>query len=516
MTTIAASPASPADLPVATATGNPPGLYVLFGAEMWERFSYYGMRALLVLYLTKSLGYIRKDALALYATYTGLVYLTPLLGGYLADKVLGQRKAIMIGGLIMAMGHLAMAFENQLYLALSLLILGNGFFKPNISTMVGNLFTPDDARRDGAYTVFYFGINVGATLGTLVCGYLGESPRFGWHYGFSAAAVGMVLGLIAFVSLQRYLVGGFPPNPAGSTERRQLGAIDYLQVIGLALLGLLICYGVALAWPTWQPYVDYVIPAIAFLYLGSIAFVLAQVARHSGETPAPAPVDFTVKPAFDPAVDWQRLAVILIVSLFSVVFWMGFEQAGGVLNLFADTKTDRTLYGSLQAPFAPSLLQSVNPILILILAPILSVLWLKLDQTRFKLTSSAKMGLGLIFLGIGFVIMWWADAISTPERKVGPQWLVGFYFFATLGEVMLSPIGLSLVNRLAPAKIASLMMAVWFLCTAVANYMAGVLESKLEAFHVNLFLFLIIISIVSGLILLVLTKPLQRMSHGRL
>ena len=509
MTSSAPAPGSPASLPDPASTGHPRGLYVLFGAEMWERFSYYGMRALLVLYLTKHLQYKREDALALYATYTGLVYLTPLLGGYLADKMLGQRKAILVGGVVMAMGHFAMAFESQLYLALSLLILGNGFFKPNISTMVGNLYPQNDPRRDGAYTIFYVGINLGAFFSPLVCGALGESERFGWHYGFAAAGVGMLFGLASFLFFQRTLVGGFPPQRDGVGPVR-LGFADYAHVLAISLVCLVTAYAAGRAWPTSQPYARFLVPAIVIVYVGAMVYVFAQVAANSGKTPATEPVDF------DPAIDWQRLGVILVVGLFSMVFWMGFEQAGGVLNLFADNRTDRTIHGALQAPFAASLLQSVNPFLIFTLAPLFSILWYKLDQTRFKLTSSAKMGLGLILLGVGFLVMTQADKLAGPDGKVGPEWLVGFYFFSTVGEICLSPIGLSLVNKLAPAKIASLMMAVWFLCTAVANYMAGILEHELEAYHVNLFVFLLIFSVASGLILLALTKPLKRMSHGRL
>ena len=299
-------------------TGHPKGLYVLFGAEMWERFSYYGMRALLVLYLTKHLHYVRKDALLLYATYTSLVYLTPLLGGYLADKFLGQRKAILVGGIVMAMGHFAMAFEPLLHLALCLLMLGNGFFKPNISTMVGNLYPQGDARRDGAYTIFYMGINLGAGISPIVCGYLGE--KIGWHYGFGAAGIGMVLGLISFLSFQQYLVGGFPPGreEAGIAT---LTAMDWVHVVLVSLICLGVAYGAGLGLPAFLPYSKVVVPAIAALY--GLAMLV---------------VFFRAMTASDKAdrEDWQRIAVILIVSLFSIVFWMGFEQAGGTLNLFAD------------------------------------------------------------------------------------------------------------------------------------------------------------------------------------
>ena len=496
MTTFTESQAPPEQ-----ATGHPKGLYVLFGAEMWERFSYYGMRALLVLYLTDKLKYDRKDALSLYATYTGLVYLTPLIGGFLADKLLGQRKAILIGGIVMALGHFAMAFESILNLALGLIILGNGFFKPNISTMVGGLYPPGDNRRDAAYTIFYMGINLGAGISPLVCGYLGE--KINWHYGFAAAGVGMVIGLIVFLSYQKYLVGGFPPGreEAGPTR---LTILDWVHVV----LGTAICagvvYGILALWPTIQPfqgYLFYAMGAVAALAILNVIYRLATVRDKADRQ------------------DWQGIAVILIVSMFSIVFWMGFEQSGGTLNLFAKEHTNRVVFGN---EFPASFFQSVNPFLIVALASVVALIWSKLDATRFRLTSSAKMGLGLILLGLGFVVMYQADKLAGPDGKVGPQWLSTVFLLLTLGEICLSPIGLSLVNKLAPPRLASLMMASWFLCTAIANYLAGTLEHTLEVFSkennvsINLWVFLIATSIIPGLILLGLTIPLKRMSGGRL
>jgi proton-dependent oligopeptide transporter, POT family len=482
-------------------TGQPKGLYVLFGAEMWERFSYYGMRALLVLYLTEKLKFDRKDALGLYATYTGLVYLTPLLGGFLADKILGQRKAILIGGIVMAMGHFAMAFEPLLYLAMGLLILGNGFFKPNISTMVGNLYPVGDTRRDVAYTIFYMGINLGAGISPLVCGYLGE--KVGWHYGFGAAGIGMVIGLIVFLSFQKELVGGYPPGREEAGLGR-LTVMDWVHVILVSATCVGFVYGTLLAWPTIQPYQKYL-----FYLMGIVAaLALLNVAYHL----------LTAKDKVE-RMDWNGIAVIIIVSLFSIVFWMGFEQAGGTLNLFARDKTDRMVAGR---EFPASFFQSVNPFLIVALAPVLAFIWSKLDATRFRFTSSAKMGLGLIFLGLGFVVMYQADKQATLNGKVGSQWLASVFLLHTIGEICLSPIGLSLVNKLAPARLASLMMASWFLCTAIANYLAGTLEHQLEEFSkhndvtINLWLFLIATSIIPGVILLSLTLPLKKMSSGRL
>jgi POT family proton-dependent oligopeptide transporter len=489
------------EAPASKATGQPRGLYVLFGTEMSERFSYYGMRALLVLYLTEKLKFDRKDALALYATYTGLVYLTPLLGGFLADKVLGQRKAILIGGIVMALGHFAMAFEAWLYFAMGLLILGNGFFKPNISTMVGNLYPEGDSRRDVAYTIFYMGINLGAGISPLLCGILGE--KVGWHYGFGAAGVGMVLSLIVFLAFQSDLVGGYPPGREDAGKGR-LMIMDWVHVI----LTSAICAGVVhLVLRYWedikpyQPYLFYLMGAVAILAILNLLYHLIM-AQDKVER-----------------MEWNGIAVIVIVSLFSIVFWMGFEQSGGTLNLFARDKTDRMVGGQ---EFPASFFQSVNPFLIVALAPLIALIWSKVDSTRLRFTSSAKMGLGLIFLGLGFTVMYFADKQATINGKVGPQWLASVFLLLTIGEICLSPIGLSLVNKLAPKRLASLMMASWFLCTAIANYLAGILEHLLEEFSkrnnvsINLWLFLIATSIIPGLILMALTIPLKKMSSGRL
>ena len=508
-----------------TLGGHPRGLYVLFGAEMWERFSYYGMRALLVLYLTKHLAMDRADALEIYALYTGLVYLTPLLGGFLADQVLGQRKAILIGGIVMAMGHFAMAFEPLLYLALGLLILGNGFFKPNISTMVGTLYPQDDPRRDAAYTIFYMGINLGAFFSPLVCGTLGESERFGWHYGFGAAGVGMILGLITFVAMQGTLgTAGYPP---GRTDHR-LRAMDYLHVAVISLLCLGFAYAAIETWPTvrpaWRPgrlvgvgligYQAVVLGVVAAAIVGLTRLIpTAKPARlTAAEEEFQGPAVGEVDKPFT-GVEWQRIAVILVVAVFSIVFWMGFEQAGGTLNLFADNKTDRHLFSR---EFPASWFQSINPLLILGLAPLFSALWIGLERKRIHLPSSAKMGIGLILLGLGFVVMSAADKQAAGDTRVGPQWLSGVYLLFTMGELCLSPIGLSLVNKLAPAQVASLMMAVWFLCTAAANYLAGTLEAMLEETDFNLWTFLIATSVIPGVLLLALTPLLKKMGHGRL
>lgn len=490
---------------------HPPGLYVLFTTEMWERFSYYGMRALLVLYLTKAIGLDRPGALRIYAIYTGLVYLTPLIGGRLADRYLGQRKAIFIGGILMALGQFALTQREFLNLGLGLLILGNGFFKPNISTMVGTLYPQGDHRRDGAYTIFYMGINLGAFLSPLVCGWLGE--KVGWGYGFASAGVGMALGLLTFVFTQRLLAGGGLPPGREPAPRASLHARDWVEIVAMAAVLVGLVYGALQSWtflgPIWSP--SWLSSTAAtVLYRGAIlvgilgAFLYATEPKRAGREADAALEPFT-------AVDWQRIGVILIISLFSILFWMGFEQSGGTLNLFADEKTDRTVFG-VEVP--ASYFQAVNPVFIISLAPVFAALWTHLARRQFPLPSVAKQGLGLILLGTAFVVMYLADHRAQTAR-VSPLWLIAVYFIFTVAELFISPIGLSLVNKLAHPRVASLMMASWFLCTAAANYLAGIMEETVHGFHWNLWVFLGIMAIVPGLLMLALTPLLVKMSHGR-
>lgn len=505
-------PARDETLPIGEAhERHPPGLYALFTAEMWERFSYYGMRALLVLYLTKAIGFNRPDALRIYAIYTGLIYLTPLIGGRLADRYLGQRKAVFIGGILMALGQFALTQPELLNLGLGLLIVGNGFFKPNISTMVGTLYPEGDHRRDGAYTIFYMGINLGATFSPLICGWLGE--RIGWGYGFASAGVGMVLGLLTFVFTQRLLQGaGLPPGRERGSDAC-LGTRDWVDIaiMSAAIAGLV--YGAIQAWtfvgPLWSPS-WLTTKAITVAYRGAILigvlglFLYATEPRTRSGRAGAADEPFT-------AVDWQRIGVIVIISLFSILFWMGFEQSGGTLNLFADEKTDRTVFG-IDVP--TSYFQAINPIFIISLAPIFAILWTELARRRFPLPSVAKQGIGLTLLGGAFFVMYLAQQRAASGR-VSPLWLVLVYFIFTVAELCVSPIGLSLVNKLAHPRVASLMMAFWFLCTAAANYLAGIMEELVKEQGWNLWAFLGVMAIVPGLLLLLATPVLTRMSHGR-
>ena len=389
---------------------HPAALPMLFFTEMCERFSYYGMRALLVLYLVNALDYERADALALYGTYTALVYLTPIVGGYLADRWLGYRKAILIGGTVMAMGHFAMAFPDLLKLALGLLIIGNGFFKPNISTLLGTLYREHDPRRDGGFTIFYIGINLGALLSPLVAGTLGE--RIGWHWGFASAGVGMLFALTQFVVSQHKL--GDAGLPAG---KDRLDARDGLQVVIISALMIPLVYAVLGAWNAVAPVWNGIgtgfkigVPVAAF-----IAFLAWQQRACTRE-------------------EWHRVLAIVIMGVFVVFFWMGFEQAGGTMNLFADKLTDRALFGW---EIPASYFQGINPLLIVLLGPLFSILWTRWDQSRYALPTPAKMGVGMIVLGAGFIVLAIAQGRADSLGKVGPQWLFFVYLLHTVGELCL-------------------------------------------------------------------------------
>ncbi len=494
----------------ANTQSHPPGLYALFTTEMWERFSYYGMRALLVLYLTKAIGYSRSEALSTYAIYTGLVYLTPLIGGRLADLYLGQRKAVFIGAILMALGQFALTQPSLLSLGLGLMIVGNGFFKPNISVMVGSLYPQGDARRDGAYTIFYMGINLGAFLAPLVSGYLGE--RLGWSYGFASAGVGMTLGILTFAFTQRLLQGaGMPPGREVPDDAR-LTPRDWLTValISGAIAGLV--FGLIKAWPYLQPLWSpswITTTAASFLYRGLI--IIGGLALFIWATEPKAEAEMAALHEPFTAVDWQRIAVIVVISVFSIVFWMGFEQSGGTLNLFADEKTNRSVFGW---EIPASMFQAINPIFIITLAPLFSLLWTALARRNFPLPSVAKQGIGLVLVSFAFALMFVADRES-KSGLISPLWLVMVYFIFTVAELFLSPIGLSLITKLAHPRIASLMMALWFLSTAAANYLAGILEHALKPYDVNLWAFLGVMTLVPGVLLLALTPVLVKMSHGR-
>ena len=434
--------------------GHPRGLGLLFVAEMWERFSYYGMRALLVLYLVNALNWETARATNLYGTYMMLVYLTPLIGGYLADRFIGTRRSLVIGGAVIAAGHFTMAFQGMttFYAGLGLIIVGTGFFKPNVSTMVGQIYREGDARRDAGFTIFYMGINLGAFLGPLVCGYLAQNERFGWHYGFAAAGVGMVFGLIAFMwGKDRYLPGiGLRPTERGGSagdrsRNESTGAAEggsALQGVGGAVLGAIV---------GWFMGGGSVLGLIMGATIGA-SLGITVLGSHGEER--------------------KRVVAIFIVVFFVIFFWSAYEQTGSSMNLFADKYTNLEI-GGFRTP--SSWFQSVNPFVILLFAPLFAMLWGRLGRAGREPSTALKMAMGLFLLGIGFLFMVEGGRRADAGTLVSPMWLVLAYTFHTWGELCLSPVGLSYVTKVAPWRFASLLMGVWFLANAAAGKVSGAL-----------------------------------------
>ncbi|MCK6611172.1 MAG: peptide MFS transporter [Bacteroidia bacterium] len=455
-------------------TGHPKGLYLLFATEMWERFSYYGMRGLLTLYLTKAtieggLGFDDANAGLLYGIYTGLVYLTPIFGGWLADNFIGQRRSITIGGIMMALGQfsLFMSSANALpffYLGLILLIIGNGFFKPNISTIVGQLYPAGDTRKDAAFTIFYMGINLGAFLAPLVCGYLAEDLfavkdgatgailSYGFNYGFLAAGIGMVLGQLLFNILGQQYLGELGKEPGAKLQKAE--------------------------------------------------------AAKSGQVDPPLTKE-----------EKNRLSVIVIMMLFNIFFWAGFEQAGSSISLYTDRYIDRHV-GMLDWTVPTSWFQSVNPLFIVLLGPVFTWLWTYLAKNKKEPNTIIKMGLGMILLGVGFFLMIGAALerggdVADTAVKANLMWLVGTYLIHTMGELCLSPVGLSMVTKLAPLRLGSLMMGVWFLSSFIANFLSGYLVQFFATMGAQtIFTIISVVVIVLGLTVLIISNQLKKMMHG--
>jgi len=462
-------------------------LWVLFIAEMWERFSYYGMRALLVLYLVAStdgmqsagnpgFGWSEESAYLLYGIYTWGVYLTPILGGLLADRLLGTHRSMLIGGWIIAAGHICLAATESFGITagqavtlqtgpgalvcfmtgLCLIVIGTGFFKPCAAVMVGQLYGENDPRRDGGFTIFYMGINVGAFAAPLVAGTLGETV--GWHYGFGAAAVGMILGLFCYQLLRR----------------------RYLQGIGLP--------------PARKP-----------------------VQRRSAEETPRVPLT---------SVEVQRIAVILILAFVgNIIFWAAFEQAGSSMNVFAAQSTDRTLWGLLAEPFPATWYQAVNPAAVIFFAPIFAWMWLALGRRDREPSTPVKFALGLWLLGLAFIAMVFGAVEARDHGLAGAHWLLITYVVYTWGELCLSPVGLSMVSKLSPARLQSLMMGVWYFTFSLANLLGGLIARysvRLEqgdwTFVVDglggFYLLLVLVPCAVGMLILLMTPRLRRLMHG--
>ena len=442
--------------------GHPGGLTTLFFTEMWERFSYYGMRALLMLFMVKTaaeggLGFDTKSAAAIYGTYTMSVYLLSILGGFIADNFIGARRAVLVGGIVIATGHFTMAFGSTLtfYTGLVLIALGTGLLKPNISTMVGSLYRPTDERRDAGFSIFYMGINIGAFLAPLVTGYLAQSdgwktqltawglnPLHSWHWGFGAAGVGMTLGLVVYV-LQRGRLAhvGHAPTPEAD-GRRPWGKLGLVALGSLALIA-------AMKASDTYPVLVYVLFA---LQIAAILFF-----------------------AFRPDQDSKRMAAILVFFFAAEIFWAIFEQTGSSISLFADKLTHNVAFGQ---SFPSSWWQSVNSIWVILLAPVFAYLWIALGHKQPS--SPMKFALGLLFVSLSFVLMVPAAKL-TADGKVGPLWLVGLFFLQTVGEMLLSPVGLSTMTKLAPQRLVGLVMGIWFLAAALGNKLAGVLAGEFKS-----------------------------------
>ena len=424
----------------------PAGLYLLFATEMWERFSFYSLKALFILYLTKELLLSTETASGYFGNLMSLIFLSPLFGGYIADRWLGKRACIIIGGICIALGQLCMGQGSlpAVWVAMGLIIIGNGFFKSNISSIVGDLYEKNDARRDGGFTIFYMGINLGSFLAGIIAGTLAH--KFGWAYGFGSAAVGMIFGLVLFI----------------------WGKDKYLQGKGKA----------------------------------PKEYVKETTKKEVSNAPLTKQ-------------EWQRIAVICIMAFFTIFFWAIFEQKGAALNLIADQHVDRIIHffgKSFEIPTA--WFQSINPLFIMLFAPVLSKLWVNLGKKGKDLSVPAKFMVAFWLIASGYIILL-LSTIVCGDNKMGIMWIVGAYFMFTMGELCLSPVGLSMVTKLSPAKFISLFMGIWFLATSVAGKLAGLYSGQLSKMTLQqFFTWPVIVPICASLVLLVLIKPIKKWMNG--
>lgn len=473
--------------------GHPRGLSTLFFTEMWERFSFYGMRALLILFMTAAvakggLGFNTAKAGAIYGLYTSMVYLMSVPGGWIADRITGQRRAVLWGGVTIALGHFSMAMPAlwSFYLGLALIVTGTGLLKPNISTMVGALYSLDDARRDAGFSIFYMGINIGALISPLICGYLGEN--IDWHYGFGAAGIGMTFGIVQYVLGGKYL-GQAGVNHTGSARDSRL-----FRNWGIAV-GIVVAIVAVVSFTGAVPVSANALSDIFGILLAGIVVVFfIWLLRAKGFT----------------GVERSRFWAILVLFIASSLFWSAFEQAGSTLNLFAERNTNLHAWDfPLWGLFRASYYQSFNSVFLILLAPVFALLWIRLGKK--DLTSTAKFSLGLVFVGLGFAIL---IPVATGSA-VSPWWLMLTYLLHTIGELLLSPVGLSAMTKLAPARIVGLMMGVWFLSISVGNYIGGRIASVYGSFPLpTIFGVVAVFCIVVGVLLALLVKPMRRMMAG--
>jgi POT family proton-dependent oligopeptide transporter len=462
--------------------GHPKGLSTLFFTEMWERFSYYGMRAILMLFMVTpvaagGLGFDTLKAAGIYGLYTGSVYFTTIPGGWIADRLLGLRRAVLVGGVLIACGHysLLLARTTQFFYAgLLLIVLGTGLLKANISAIVGQLYAPDDARRDAGFSIFYMGINLGGFISPLICG--GLAQKIGWHWGFGAAGVGMTLGLVQYVLGQhRFGRAGLLVAPPQGVSILWAKGIAGVVLAGLGL------------WAVW-PWRDYVV-------LAGTAGLFLWLLRTGAET----------------AVERKRIGAIMALFVFAVLFWIGFEQAGSSLTLFADQNTNNQVLGWV---FPSSWYQSVESFFVVTLAPAFAWLWMRLGKR--EPSSPAKFAYALLSLSLGFLaIAVAAHLFAAGGVRVSPWWLITLYFFHALGELSLSPVGLSTVTKLAPARIVGMMMGVWFLALSLGNFLAGNVAGFFDRLPLpQLFGSVCLTTALSALALALLVKPIRALMGG--
>ncbi|MEO8499270.1 MAG: peptide MFS transporter [Vicinamibacteria bacterium] len=478
--------------------GHPRGLQTLFFTEMWERFSYYGMRAILLLYMTAAvtaggMGLSAADGAAIYGAYTAGVYMAAIPGGFVADRLLGLRRAVLAGGILIALGHFCLAFGIQwvFYLGLAFIVAGTGLLKPNISAIVGKLYTPEDVRRDAAFSIFYMGINLGAFLSPLICGWLaqsdsfkrvlgsfGLSPEHSWHWGFGAAGIGMTLGVI------QYVLGGnrLMETPVVHPEKNP--GLLWAKFAGACAVVIGLLYGL------WD-YRDWLV------LIGTGVFATWFVSQT------------------EPGVERKRAYAVMILFVFAALFWAGFEQAGSSLNLFGDRFTRNEIFG---LSFPSSFHQSTNSVFLIILAPVFAWVWIRTGRSGTEPSSPVKFSLGLLFVGLGFAVIAVAARISAAGgggAAVSPLWLTMVYLLHTIGELCLSPVGLSTMTKLAPARLAGSIMGVWFMATSVGNFVGGRVAGEFERFPLpSLFGMVCLTTMVAGLICLALTPTIKKLMGG--
>ena len=484
--------------------GHPKGLFVCFATEMWERFSYYGMRALLILYLTKHWEFSDATSYLIYGAYTSLVYIMPVFGGMLADQILGSKKAVTYGAILLVFGHLGMTVENSeqiFYLSLALIVSGVGFLKPNISTMVGALYEEGDPRRDSGFTIFYMGINIGAFTATLLCGYLGE--QVGWAYGFGAAGIGMLFGLMIFLWGQKYLEGlAEPPSKKYLEKVPGMKGITYEYWAYMS--------GILMVVATWflvqnSQLVGQLLGGFGVVFIG--AWLLYALFRCDPE-------------------ERDRLIVVGILILFSLIFWALFEQAGSSLNILTDRGVDRVIFGW-EVP--ASMFQSLNAGFIFTIAPLFAMLWIALAKRNMEPSTPIKFSIGIILVGLGFLALVYGMK-SSEGLQTGVLWIILIYLLHTLGELCLSPVGLSSVTKLSPQRIVGFMMGMWFFASAAGNYVAGLIAkatasessgNSSEIFDIvqkqsfmDVYTDVGLMAIGCGIFLAVITPILKKLMHG--